>query len=116
RNVALLAAERGWEIDYDSVTPLYEAAESAWLGIRFTERMSGWLSTVVTDDFESAAAHAREHGSPFEFTVTILSDDLDELLKTVSHSARLVGTVTCPGLSPEPLTIPQGRFNLFVHD
>src|SRR5581483_8581487 len=116
RNVALLAAERGWEIDYDSVTPLYEAAESAWLGIRFTERMSGWLSTVVTDDFESAAAHAREHDSPFEFTVTILSDDLDELLKTESHSARLVGTVTCPALSPEPLTITQGRFNLFVHD
>ncbi len=116
RNVALLAAERGWEIDYSPGDHVFEAAEDARLGIRFTERMSGWLSTAVTDDFERAAKRAEEDGSPFEFTVTVISDDLEQLLSDESHSARLIGTVTCPALSPEPLTITQGLFNLFVHD
>src|SRR6185312_3299780 len=86
------------------------------LGIRFTERMSGWLSTTVVDDYEPAARQAKADGSPFEFTVTVNSDDLDRLVSDESHSARLIGTVTCPALSEQPLTITQGAFNLFVQD
>jgi cholesterol oxidase len=116
RSVALLAEERGWTIDYDSVPAPLETAAAARLGIRFTERMSGWLSTVETGDYAAAAERAKADGSPFEFTVTVVSDDLDELLANESHSARLLGTVLCPALSPQPLTITQGAFNLFVHD
>jgi cholesterol oxidase len=115
RNVALLAERRGWSIDYATSSAVVEPTETK-PGIRFTERMSGWLSTAVTDDYESAARRAKADGSPFEFTVTVISDDLDRLLADASHSARLLGTVTCPALSPEPLTITQGAFNLFVQD
>ena len=116
RNVALLAERRGWTIDYTPTTAVLEPAAATRLGIRFTERMSGWLSTVETGDFEPAAARAKEDDSPFEFTVTVISDDLDKLLSDESHQARLIGTVVAPALSPAPLTITQGVFNLFVHD
>ena len=116
RNVELLAQERGWEIDWAPGTHVFEPADETRVGIRFTERMSGWLSTEVTDDYEAAAARAKADDSPFEFTVTVVSDDLDRLLVDESHQARLIGTVVCPALSPQPLTITQGVFNLFVHD
>lgn len=116
RNIAIVARERGWTIDYDSRAPALEEAAAERLGIRFTERMSGWLSTEVTDDYEAAAARAKEDGSPFEFTLTIVSDDLDRLLNDETHSAQLLGTALCPALSAQPLTATQGGFNLFVHD
>jgi len=116
RNVALMAEARGWTIDYAPGTEELEPAAETRLGIRFTERMSGWLSTVETGDFEAAAARAKADGSPFEFTVTVISADLDRLVSDESHQARLIGTVECPALSPKPLTITQGVFNLFVHD
>lgn len=116
RTCALIAQARGWEIDYElrpvaAVEPVEER-----IGIRFTERMNGWFSSEETSDFESAAARGKEHGSAFEFTLTIIADDLDRLVNDESHSARLVGTATCAALSPEPLTATQGKFNLFVHD
>jgi cholesterol oxidase len=116
RNVALLAESRGWTIDYAPLTTQLEPAAETRVGIRFTERMSGWLSTAVTDDYESAAVRGKQDDSPFEFTVTVISDNLDALLGDENHQARLIGTVLCPALSPEPLTITQGVFNLFVHD
>ena len=116
RNVALLAERHGWSIDYDKATPEHAPAPPGRVGIRFTERMSGWLSTAETGDYEAATTRAKADNSPFEFTVTVVSDDLDELLDNPNHSARLIGTVTCPALSAEPLTITQGAFNLFVHD
>jgi len=116
RNIALLAEDRGWTIDYAPLTTQLEPAAATRVGIRFTERMSGWLSTPVTDGYEPAAARGKADDSPFEFTVTVISDDLDALLGDENHQARLIGTVLCPALSPEPLTITQGVFNLFVHD
>jgi cholesterol oxidase len=116
RNMALLAEQKGWTIDYSANTTVLEPAAETRLGIRFTERMSGWLSTAVTDDYETATERAKADNSPFEFTVTVVSDDLDKLVSDESHSARMIGTATCPALSPEPLTITQGVFNLFVHD
>jgi len=116
RNVALLAEARGWTIDY-TLDPRELTADTATtVGIRFTERMSGWLSTEAVDDFERAAARAEEDGSTFEFTLTIIAEDLERLVSDDSHAARLIGTVKCAALSPDPLTVTQGRFNLFVHD
>jgi cholesterol oxidase len=116
RNVALLAEARGRTIDNDAPKPEHKAAAEGPVGIRFTERMSGWLSTAETSDFEAAAARAKADASPFAFTVTVISDDLDRLVTDESHQARLIGTVECPALSAAPLTITQGVFNLFVHD
>ncbi len=48
-----------------------------------------------------------------EFTVTIESQDVRSMIKDKQHSASIYGTVECPGLSSEPLTISRGYFELF---
>jgi cholesterol oxidase len=100
RSMALLAEERGWEIDYGGLPQSLPPALSTTLGIRFSERMAGNL----------------ENGSPFELTITVISDDLERLLADDLHEARLVGTASCPALSAESLTVTDGAFGLFVHD
>ncbi|HEY5058395.1 MAG TPA: alpha/beta fold hydrolase [Gaiellaceae bacterium] len=116
RTCVLIAREHGWTIDYAAApaTPL-ESAEPR-IGIKFTERMAGAFSTAVTDEFETAAARGKADDSEFEFTLTMVSSDLERLLTDESHGARLLGTATCAALSPEPLTVTQGHFNLFVRD
>jgi cholesterol oxidase len=117
RTCALLADERGWTIDYSLVPrPAPEPAADGVVGIRFTERMAGWFSTASTDDYDAAAARGKQDGSPFEFTLTVIADDLDRLVKEPAHEGHIVGTATCPALSAEPMTATEGRFNLFVHD
>lgn len=117
RTCALLARSRGWTIDYELTPPApAETPAATSVGIRFTERMTGWFSTDVTDDYAAAAAHGKETGAAFEFTLTILTDDLDRLVADESHEARLIGTALCPALSASPLTATNGVFNLFTRD
>lgn len=116
RGVALLAEERGWEIDYELRPVEPRAPVETTVGIRFTERMHGWFSTDGAEDFDEAARLGKAANSPFEFTVTVICADLERTIKEESHSGRIVGSVTAPALSPQPLTISQGQFNLFVID
>jgi cholesterol oxidase len=51
-----------------------------------------------------------------EFTLTIISADLDKMLTEEKHSAKIIGTVTAPAISPTPLTVRNGEFSLFVVD
>ena len=78
--------------------------------------MRGSFSTTVIDDFAQAAAQGELDNSSFEFTLTIVSDDLDHLVHDPQHQARMVGTVKAPALSSQPLTATDGIFNLFVPD
>jgi cholesterol oxidase len=105
RACAQLARERGWTIDY-ALRPIPSRvdAQPAQVGIRFTERMAGTFTPV---DGEEAA---------MEFTLTVVSDDLGELLDSPEHRARLLGTVTSPALAAGPLTASDGEFQLFVAD
>jgi len=113
----LLAADRGWRIDYalGSAAPAPEPSP-ARPGVKFTETMRGYFSTEVTDDFKRAAERGRDDDSPFRFTLTIVADDLDRLIEDDQHEARIVGTVEAPALSGHPLTATDGLFNLFVED
>lgn len=86
------------------------------VGIRFTETMRGHVSTTVLDDYARAEDEGKRAGTPLEFTVTVSSDDLDALLTNPAHQARLDGTVRCPALSPAPLEVRNGTFNLLVRD
>jgi cholesterol oxidase len=70
----------------------------------------------VTDDFERADDQGRKDGSTFRFVLTVISDDVEALVEKPEHRARLVGTVEAPALSPRPLTVTEGEFNLFVAD
>ncbi|MFM0266869.1 alpha/beta fold hydrolase [Paraburkholderia sediminicola] len=104
RNCALLADARGWKIDYlakgTAGTPPPQK-----IGLRFTETMIGTYTPAVAGEAAT---------SPIEFTLTVQSDDLADMLSNPQHLAHTTGTLTCPALSTQPMTITDGAFNLFV--
>jgi cholesterol oxidase len=117
RGCELLAADRGWTYtDTLPSAPGPHEPPPQKLGVRFTERMTGAFSTRVTDDFDSAADAGKDDKSELTFVLTVIADDLDVLLDDPSHRARLVGTVEAKSLSPDPLTVRNGDFGLFVAD
>lgn len=117
RCCALMAQDRGWTIDYDLTKPVVAPPSPALTtGLRFTEAMKGFFSTKVTDDFANGSAQGKQEGSSFEFILTVIADDLNDLLANPDHPARMVGTVTAPALSAQPLTVSQGQFRLLVVD
>jgi cholesterol oxidase len=85
-------------------------------GVQFTETMRGYFSTREKEDCEKAAAMGRQDSSPLEFTVTIVAADLDQFINSRFHEARMTGTVKAPELSTLPLSLTDGKFNLFVED
>jgi cholesterol oxidase len=85
-------------------------------GVQFTETMRGYFSTREKIDCEKAAELGREDNQALEFTVTIIAVDLDQFINSRFHEARMTGTVTAVGLSPRPLALTDGKFNLFVAD
>lgn len=118
RAMALLAKDRGWAIDYETVPgpPPASAVETGPtpVGIRFTETMKGYISTVETSDYQAGYDQGKEASSSAEFTLTIETDDVDALIEKPNHKATMFGTVSCRALSAEALTVHDGVFNLFV--
>jgi cholesterol oxidase len=109
RNVALMAKERGWTIDYENAGAPPMPPGDPQVGIEFTETMRGvWWG----------GAETKPNGKtdPFTFTLTIASSCLDDLLMDPSHRATAAGTVKAPGLSPYPMTVTEGEFQLFSAD
>jgi cholesterol oxidase len=116
RCCGLIAADRGRTIDYTLPSNPTRHHPPAQVGIQFTEKMRGYISTSVTDDYDAAAKAGKRDDSPFSFVLTIVSDDLEQMLTDPDHQARMVGTVEAPALSPDPLSASEGVFNLFVED
>ncbi|MDJ0734226.1 MAG: GMC family oxidoreductase [Nostocaceae cyanobacterium] len=114
RCCALIAKDRGWTINYDLPSVPVSSSAPKKMGIQFTETMRGYFSTQVKEDYEEAAENGEKEDSIFEFTLTVIADDLDELLNHPDHPAKMVGTVTAPAISAEPMTVTNGEFNLFV--
>ena len=85
-------------------------------GIQFTETMRGFFAMGETGDFQAAADKGQQQNSPFEFTLTVASNDLDDMLSSPQHPAVMNGTVNAPALSGKPLTVRDGVFQLFVQD
>jgi cholesterol oxidase len=106
RNCALLADARGWKIDYLAKGTAGTPAPQK-IGLRFTETMIGTYTPAVQGEATT---------SPIEFTLTVESDDLAGMLSDPQHLAHTTGTLTCPALSAQPMTITEGTFNLFVVD
>ncbi|CAG4908946.1 alpha/beta fold hydrolase [Paraburkholderia saeva] len=104
RNCAQLAASQGWTIDYDAAGTSAPPPQPK-PGIRFTETMIGDYTPTGAKD-----------AVKMQFTATITSDDLEDMMKNPQHQAGMAGTMTCLALSAQPLTISDGRFNLFVVD
>jgi cholesterol oxidase len=78
--------------------------------------MRGHVSTEVLDDYTRAEADGKRRGTPLEFTVTVSSDNLDHMLSSAAHEARIDGTIRCPSLWASPLQVSNGTFNLLTND
>jgi len=124
RTMALLAQDRGWQIDY-RLPSAPKAAAPTKPGVEFTETMKGYFSTqaktatpplTLDPVYQRGYDQGQTDNSPFQFTLTIASDDLDDMISNPAHEAPMVGTVLAPAISPQPLTIADGRFNLFTVD
>ena len=51
--------------------------------------------------------------TPCEFTVTVESDDVEHMLNCDPHAAKMSGTVTCAALSATPMTVTDGKLQMF---
>ena len=91
----LLAQDRGWKIDYAFPSVTREAERPRPIGLRFTERMSG---------------------AGFEFTLSVVIENLEALLKNPDYPGTLVGTATAEALSGSPMVVTGGTFRLGVPD
>jgi len=114
RNVALVAEECSRKIDYSLPSKPGRQVVKRKMGITFTETMQGYFSTKQRDDYEKGASLGKEEGSRLEFTLTVESEDLEDMLKNQKHEAKMFGTVIAPALSPGTLEVTEGIFNLFV--
>ena len=119
RCCAIMAKDRGWTIDYSLPSKPRDNPQAQKLGIQFTETMKGYLSTKSGqgDDlsvYQEAAAAGKAEDSTLEFTLTIISDDLNATIENPQHNANIVGTINIPTLSDKPLLVNEGTFNLFV--
>jgi choline dehydrogenase-like flavoprotein len=85
-------------------------------GVEFTETMRGFGSARVSDEYRAARDQGERDGKKLEFTVTVRSTNLDRMIEDRAHEADLFGTATVALLSPEPMKIENGRFQLLVRD
>ena len=48
--------------------------------------------------YQQGSTQGQTANSPFQFTLTIVSEDLDDMVTNPAHQARMVGTVigSCP--------------------
>jgi cholesterol oxidase len=120
RCCALIAEDRQWTIDYTLPSAPSAPTVPRTVGIEFTERMQGYVSTSVTEVSAEGYARGEEAGqrenSTFSFVLTIAAQDADRLVHDPDHEARMLGEVQAPALSPDPLVVTEGRFNLFIPD
>ena len=114
RNIALLAKQRNWKIDYTLPSKPKRKVKPLKPGLQFTETMTGYLSSKVKDNYEKGAELGKKERSTFKFILTIISDDVEEMLKSKKHQSKMIGTVEASALSKEQLTVTGGIFNLFV--
>jgi cholesterol oxidase len=118
RNAKLMASEREWH--FDTALPSQPANDGAVSeakpGIQFTETMTGFITLDSTVDYAQGHDQGKHNNTPFEFTLTVVSQDLEAMLADSNHQAAMYGIVKAPTLSPTPLTVTDGVFNLFVKD
>lgn len=115
RSCKLIAEDLGLDLDYGwNLIPEKDAIPQIKPGVQFTETMKGYFSMEETEDYEQGFEKGKKSNSPFEFTLTIKSDDVDAFVGVSSHEAGMFGTMLAPALSSSPLIAIQGTFNLFI--
>jgi hypothetical protein len=90
---------------------LIEGTKSVPIGLRFSEKMSGFF-LENTDDCQRGAEVGGRRGNGLEIRCRITIDDLDRFLKESDHTAQLAGQVDYGDLG-DKLPLQNGVFNLF---
>jgi cholesterol oxidase len=108
-------------------SPRLAFSERSPVGIRFTERMTGWWSLpqrrigrhepVRRDAYEEASDQGRRAGRRVELILTVVAGSLTTVLADSHHRAGFFGTATLDGLygthAPVTALVRRGRFRLF---
>ena len=118
-----IAKDRGWQFD-DAPRPDAPRNIAAFMardalkpvGVEFTERMAGFISKDPNAEYSRAHSDGKGLGHDFAFTLTIRTEDVDRFATDPAHMGHIIGTVDCPTLSPEPLDVYEGTFNLMHQD
>ncbi|CAG8718465.1 2577_t:CDS:10, partial [Racocetra persica] len=127
----LAAKDQNWDINYELVNDQInferpritvwpdERKKFMWPPpngvIAFTEVMKGYFSTeVITGDYRAAESQAKTSNSTMQFLISIFAFDVNTLVEFSNNDAKIVGTVSCRALSPDPLLIVDGKFRLFA--
>lgn len=118
RSCKVIADEMGRTLSYEfsAFGNGAEIQKTESTGIQFTETMKGYFSLHELGDYDKAYSKGKEQNSPFEFTLTIQSEDVDSLININIHEAGMIGTMKATALSITPLSVFNGIFNLFVAD
>ncbi|MTI23152.1 GMC family oxidoreductase [Fulvivirga sp. RKSG066] len=118
RNIALMIEDNHREVSYEFPQIPDDQFDDLDLkpGVQFTETMTGYFLMGETDDYDKGYSLGKESDSPFEFTLTIQVDDIEDFIIDKQHEAAMIGTMTAPALSSKPLMAFNGIFNLFVDD
>ncbi|WP_343695177.1 GMC oxidoreductase [Flavobacterium sp.] len=116
RNSKIIIEENQKTLNYDFKTVTESPLKEYEVGVSFTETMRGFISLNEKEDFRRGYDEGESNNSPFEFTLTIQSQDVEAFSIDSNHRAGMIGTVHCPALSKHPITITNGIFNLFVKD
>ncbi len=117
RSCQIIAKEMGSSLSYNFSQKLpADIAPNVKLGVQFTESMKGFFYLGEKDDFEKGFVNGEKNNSPFEFILTIRSDDVESLVNISTHEATMTGTMLAPAISGQPLTALQGIFNLFIEN
>ncbi|QIG49479.1 choline dehydrogenase [Nordella sp. HKS 07] len=105
RAMIRLAQREKRNIDLTPRQPAADAAAVRTTGIQFTERMSGTIQPANGGPKSDAS-----------FICTVHAQDANRFINERDHEAELIGTFEAHALSPDPLTVSGGRFNLFIVD
>lgn len=118
RSCKMIAEEMGLSISYafDSAGEVAKLGDTSTTAVQFTETMKGYFSMHELTSYDLAYDRGKKENSPFEFTLTIQSEDVDSLINISDHEAGLFGTMYAPALSSAPLSAFEGVFNLFIVD
>lgn len=111
----LAIRQHGFSASYELPSRPREDVPPPKVGVRFTETMKGHFSKG-TLDYKAADEAGKLDGHAMRFVLTIQADDLEALLVNEHYQSNMVGSVEADMLSPEPLTVTDGKFTLFVRN
>ncbi len=114
RNSKLIIEANKKTLNYDFHPVVQSPLKENEAGVSFTETMRGFISLNEKSDYKNGYDDGQKNNSPFDFTLTIQSQDVETFDADSNHKAELIGTVNCPALSKYPITASDGVFNLFV--